>query len=321
MSSLLTCSRESSPVDEGISHGIRDERFTNFIRNILYSHCRFSYEEILAFCTPQAMVNFSLAMTSPGANECDNYEVLEKIGDAVYRRELLRVLVCRFPQFMEPSSVPYMARLEIILKSSQALATMAADINIRPYVTAPHEEFKNRIKPLLEDVLEAFLGALQLNIDLFLDNKESVPINIHNGTFTFVKSLLLHYKLPTTFDTLYDSKSRFNIISNFTKPRLAAKTTPIAYKSHRNDNSMFTTTLTMQLDEGEPILLGKSDSEKFKKQDSEQMAASRAIDTLSRMAQDARLQLHQTPSGQLVIDIDDLLDRERVKVRSFFDHV
>jgi len=325
----------TSPPQDNVVNGIRGRQFRNMIFNTLFTKAKLPYDVLLKMCTPQTIRVFEMAFTAPSADPEENYELLEFFGDAAYRKALQGVLVKRFPTF-NPSQgsevrgkniisiatkVSYCARLEIILKSCNALATMAKDMSIVPYISASRDTIDNKMKPLLEDVLEAFIGALQYCVDQYVQTLEIIPKSVFRCVYNFVESLIMSYPIPTTYDDFFDDKSKFNVISNLTKTTLEMKRSPLTYKSVKGgDSSMYTTTLSMVMDRnGKSMLLATSSNEKFKKKDSEQLAAKRGIKTIENVIEFGdSTGTWSTESLAMAQKIVDHIKNERERVKSFF---
>jgi dsRNA-specific ribonuclease len=107
---------------------------------------------------------FSQIFTHPSISE-DNYEYYEFLGDLVVNKSIGQYLTRRFPQLRCPQGVRVLTRLKINLVSKKVLAEFAESLGFWDYISATQEYRMTKKKPMLEDCFEAFMGALEQQID------------------------------------------------------------------------------------------------------------------------------------------------------------
>lgn len=115
-----------------------------------------------------------IALThSSYANEhnCENYERLEFLGDAVLQlivSEYLYSNTCDKEGIMSKNRASYVCE--------KALASYAKDIGYIPYIKAGHGQINNINETIIADIFEAILGAIYL--DLGFDIAKNYVISI-----------------------------------------------------------------------------------------------------------------------------------------------
>lgn len=142
---------------------------------------------------------YELALTHPSYNsdartkDCD-YERLEFIGDSVLGFISADMIYRQFPT-MHPGE---MSKLRSYHVKRDALARHATEIDLVSYIKVGHsisnEQMQNS-KKILEDIFEAFIGAI------YLDNDIEVA-------YKFVKSILYEDIVKTDISVVTDPKSK-----------------------------------------------------------------------------------------------------------------
>jgi ribonuclease-3 len=92
----------------------------------------------------------------------ESYEVLEFIGDAILSKVVATYLVERYPEQNEG----FYTRMRTKLVNGKMLSKLSKDIGFQKYLIISHqiEESNGRnITSILEDVLEAFIGAIYMD--------------------------------------------------------------------------------------------------------------------------------------------------------------
>jgi hypothetical protein len=107
---------------------------------------------------------FSQIFTHPSISE-QNYEYYEFLGDLVVNKSIGQYLSRRFPQLRCPQGVRVLTRLKINLVSKKVLAEFAESLGFCDFISATMEYRMTKKKPMLEDCFEAFMGAVEQQID------------------------------------------------------------------------------------------------------------------------------------------------------------
>ncbi len=83
-----------------------------------------SDEYIPYLTTPESLNTYNTAFTSRGADDKNNYEMFEQLGDVSVNKFIVNYMYKRFPQLRNPNGVDVVAKLKI---------KYASKINFRCY--------------------------------------------------------------------------------------------------------------------------------------------------------------------------------------------
>ena len=147
-----------------IYFGPRGNDFKSLIQKLLQKgNLKPKYINLLT--DNESMEIYNNAFTSSTANETNNYEIFEQLGDVTANKFIVWYMYRRFPQLNCTEGVKVIARLRINYGAKQSFFTIAESIGFWPYITASDEQRNKKRKSLLEDALEAFIGATEFLID------------------------------------------------------------------------------------------------------------------------------------------------------------
>ena len=151
--------------DEKIIYfGPRDEEFKkNIIKVLRLGKIKEHY--IYYLLDDESMTIYDAVFTSKTANEIHNYEMYEQMGDGIIMSFLVLYMYRRFPELQCSESVKIVARLKINYGSKNSFFQIAEKLNFWNYITASDEKRSREKKALLEDTLEAFIGATAFILD------------------------------------------------------------------------------------------------------------------------------------------------------------
>lgn len=144
------------------------------------------------------------AFTSPSINKVRNYEMFEHLGDATVNKFLVSYFIKRFPQLDCPSGVKIVARLKINYASKQSFYTIANNLGFWPFIVASPQVKATKKKALLEDVLEAFIGATEYIIDSRYQHTGIGYVVVAR----VLKQIFDRITISLAYEDLYDPKSR-----------------------------------------------------------------------------------------------------------------
>lgn len=195
-----------------VINGERDT-FKDYIKGILKRGLPDHYIDELT--TPEALQVFSYAFTSKRANPDHNYEIFEQLGDVSVNKFVVDYMYHRFPQLRNPGGVDVVGKLKIKYVAMEVLQGLAEELKMWPYITAMDEE-KNapvKRKKLMEDVFEAFFGALEFLLNNYIgeDNGSLNLIGVgYHVNYTILKSLYDNLNISIRYEDLVDAKTRLN---------------------------------------------------------------------------------------------------------------
>ena len=255
----------SSDTEVKIIQGVRGEEFKKFISRVL-KRSRMQSNSIHSILDEHGMELFNTAFTHKTANEHDNYEYLELMGDGLVNTCIVWYINDKFPQLRHPEYVQIVARLKINLISKRSFFEFARRLDMWKFVTASEEIKTTNMKKTLEDVFEAFFGALCM----LVNKRNGMGFNVCNN---IIKSLFDEIKISLKYEDLYDPKTRLKETFDLYKNLGVIK-----YQNQRIDDIQHVT--VFMLNNGMTTLLGNGSA--ALKIDAEQKAADNALKMLAR---------------------------------------
>ncbi|QHR78497.1 RNase III [Lymphocystis disease virus 4] len=157
------------------------------------------------------------AFTPPSVDPITNYESLEILGDGVAAYFLPMYFYKSFPQLQNPKGVKAIARLKINYASRRSFSGIAKFLGFWPHIKKP-KNLKINQKKLLEDVFEAFLGA----VCLILDNHFNIEGIGTAVCYNFLKSIFDGMTIEINYKALFDPKTRLKELTDKHKTELGA---------------------------------------------------------------------------------------------------
>lgn len=148
---------------------------------------------------PHDFVNYELALTHPSCNSEQNtkhqdYERLEFVGDSVVGFVSADLIFKLHPEMDQG----YMSKLRSFLVCSKSLANYSRKYGIYEYIHIGHSITKEQLAKsdkILEDVFEAFIGAIYLDQGIVV-------------AYRVVQDILFEDIKNTNIDDIIDAKTR-----------------------------------------------------------------------------------------------------------------
>ena len=181
-----------------IIQGSRGEPFYNFISNFL-KRSKIQQKTIEELLTPEVMEMYSVALTHKSANEDNNYEYYELIGDSLVNTCIVWYINNKFPQLRKPEYVKIVARLKINLISKKSFYEFAEKLKVWEFVSASEDVKNTKMKKTMEDVFEALFGVTCM----VLDKKHKG----YNGCYNILETILDDIHISLKYEDLYDPKT------------------------------------------------------------------------------------------------------------------
>jgi dsRNA-specific ribonuclease len=194
-----------SDIRQKIIFAPRGKQFTEFIRILLERSKIQPYKITSILNSNICMKRFKDAFTHDSADADNNYQFLEKIGDSCVNKCIRFYIIKRFPQLHNKQGVEFISELESKWKSTAYLSKFADQLGFKKFISADDDSINKNIRSRSEDVFEAFVGALELNIDFL--NGDSAGYGV---CYIFVSSMLNTINVKYTYEQLINSKSRLN---------------------------------------------------------------------------------------------------------------
>ena len=256
-------------IEKVIYYGSRGGDLKNLIKSILIKG-KIKEHYIDYLMTDESMKIYSDVFTSETADENNNYEVYEQMGDVLAGSFIIWYMYRRFPKLQCSEAVKIVARLKINYGSKNSFFPIAEKLGFWNYITASEENRNREKKPLLEDTLEAFIGATAF----ILDNKIKHGVG-YAVVYEILKSIFDGMDISLKYENLYDPITRLKEIFDHFKP----DTIGVQVKNFSKEEKL-TTFIISQNYQGKIVELGRGVA--AIKPDAEQKAATYAIEVLKR---------------------------------------
>jgi dsRNA-specific ribonuclease len=254
-----------------IYKGIRGEKFTYFLKQVLsLSNLNPQYYDILL--DKESLELYDRVFTHKTADENNNYEHLEFLGDTTLNKAVAWYLSRRFPQLNCPEGVKVLTRLKINLISKKSFASFAKQLHFWNFVSADMEVRTMKMDKTLEDVFEAFFGATELIIDTRIQMGAGYSI-----CYNIVEYLLDSRNISLKYNHLFDSKTRLKEIFDYFGDDLGV----LKYQTEKVERIHYVKVLLLRNNGNSTKILGEGSAPL--KADAQQRASAQAIHALGRM--------------------------------------
>jgi dsRNA-specific ribonuclease len=214
--------------------GARDERFVSTIRAVL-SRGRISERYMDMLTGDEALKMYDQVFTHDSADRSRNYQFYELIGDVTINKIIVWYFTRRFPQLFCPEGVKIVSRLKINHGSKTSFAPIAESLGFWDLISASHVERSAKKRPMLEDALEAFIGATEF----FLDSKVRQGVG-YAIVYDIISNIFDEKEISLKYEDLFDSKTRVKeIFDYFKNPRSGLAPIGKELYKHDRDNDVF----------------------------------------------------------------------------------
>ena len=209
----------------GIYLGSRGDDFKMLIGSLLQKGgLKSRYIKMLT--DDDAMKIYGCAFTSELVDPDNNYQVLEQVGDLTGNKFIVNYMYERFPQLDCTEGVKVVARLRINYGAKESFCEIARKLGFWPFISATNDLRQRKMKALLEDVFEAFLGATER----ILDKRKRVGIGyaiVHD----ILRTIFNDMDISLRYEDLYDAKTRLKELFDMHETSLG----PLMYKEQKRD--------------------------------------------------------------------------------------
>jgi dsRNA-specific ribonuclease len=253
---------------QGVYLGSRGSDFKALIIRLLKKgKLKSKYINILT--DPDAMKVYGSAFTSELVDPYNNYQVLEMVGDLTGNKFIVNYMYERFPQLDCTEGVKVVARLRINYGATQSFSEIARKLGFWDFISATNDLRQRKMKPLLEDVFEAFLGATER----ILDKRKRVGVG-YAIVYDILASIFDDMDISLRYEDLYDAKTRLKELFDMYSSSLG----PLVYKEQKND--MIQHSSVFRVEGGQYIKIGEGSASL--KTDAQQNASVIALETLGK---------------------------------------
>ena len=197
---MAAIGKPSSNEDE-LYIGPRDDSFKSLIKDLLNkANIKDKYINLLT--NHESMIEYGNAFTHDTVDENNNYQVYEQLGDLEANSFIVRYMYRRFPKLKCSKAVKIVARLRINYGSKKVFAEIASKLGFWPFISASTELRGTKMKPLLEDSFEAFLGATSFMLDSYTQNGVGGAI-----VYDILETIFDKMPISLAYEDLYDAKT------------------------------------------------------------------------------------------------------------------
>jgi dsRNA-specific ribonuclease len=190
-----------SSVEDELYIGPRDESFKTFIKDLLnMANIKDKYIDLLT--NKESMIEYGNAFTSDSVDENNNYQVYEQLGDLDANTFIVKYMYRRFPKLKCSKAVKIVARLRINYGSTKTFAEIANKLGFWPFISASRELRDTKMKKLLEDTFESFLGATSFMLDSYTQTGVGSAI-----VYDILETIFDKMPISLAYEDLYDAKT------------------------------------------------------------------------------------------------------------------
>ncbi|AAS18099.1 RNase III [Singapore grouper iridovirus] len=156
--------------------------------------------------------------TPKSVDPVNNYEALEIVGDGLAGCFFPIYFINRFPQLNSAEGVKLVARLKINYASRKSFAAIAGSLGFWQHVKKPTDTVITPTSKeiLLEDVFEAFLGAISIAVD----HHFGIPALGVAVVYDFLKAVFDKIDISLNYVDLFDAKTRLKELIDVKKSEL-----------------------------------------------------------------------------------------------------
>lgn len=147
------------------------------------------------------------AFTTREYDNDKNYEFFEQLGDLSINKFIVSYMGKRFPQLKSSAGVGVLASLRMSYGSKDVLSKFCEKYGMDKYIRCTQEEMidRNKFRDILEDVFEAFFGALEYSIDEIWYYGLGYII-----VYNILKTMFDELEIKIDYESLVDAKTRLN---------------------------------------------------------------------------------------------------------------
>ena len=143
----------------------------------------------------------------------------------------------KFPQLDCAEGVKVVARLRINYGAKQSFSEIARKLGFWPFISATNDLRQRKMKPLLEDVFEAFLGATER----ILDKKKRIGVG-YAIVYDILATIFDDMDISLRYEDLYDPKTRLKELFDVHEESLGS----LIYKERKEDMITFSSVYRVQ---------------------------------------------------------------------------
>ena len=198
--------------EDKIIYGKRGKEFEEMIKSVIEKSGvkRYYIDKLIG---KKAMELFDIVFTHKTADPVNNYEFLEIMGDATAAKFLVWYYAKRFPQLNCAAGVDIIARLKIVYGSKIMMSRLATRMKFNMSYVTIRESEKLKTTSTLEDIAEAFIGAVEIIFNANYD----IGIG-YNAIYYMLKWYMDSEYISLQYEVLVDPKTRlYHLVDHIKK--------------------------------------------------------------------------------------------------------
>lgn len=179
-----------------------DEFKINHIKNIIR---RGVDEPLVNKIVDNNLEIFEAVFTSKDYDPINNYEFFEQLGDLSINKFIVMYMGRKFPQLRNSKGVEILAKFRIHYGSKNVLSQLCQKLELDKFVIMTTKDIKQNIKTILEDIFEAFFGA----IEFIVDNNVCVGLGFV-AVYNILKSIFDDININIDYENITNAKTILN---------------------------------------------------------------------------------------------------------------
>ncbi len=260
------------------------EKYQKFVRELL-SQAGVGSGSLKQITDEEGMKIFTQAITTKDKNPRKNYERMEFLGDGIAKGCISSFLYHTLPDEDDQGKL---TNARINLESKRSFARFAEDLGFWEFVRATDEEREGKKTSILEDVFEAFIGAISLAVDRVNFLNEPTPKTGGMGFIVacrFLENILKDVRLDlrkAITMTLQEIYARYQWgVPEYIEPEPEQEVETLESGREKITKTYTAQVMWVDPDTNEKIVIGEGKSEGNKKKAKDD-AARQAVNFLKR---------------------------------------
>lgn len=223
------------------------ETTEQFIRKILQ---RSISNEVIDKLLERFQEVFKAVFTTKEIDRNFNYEFFEQLGDLTINKFIVTYASRKFPHLRSSNGVGVLAKIRILYGSKEELSKLTEKFGFNRHIICTKAEAadNNKLMSILEDVFEAFFGAVEFTMDKMYGNGIG-----YITAYKILESMYDEIDLNIDYEVLVDFKSRLNELKDEHK-------IGIRYQDIKNADETFTSKIHLTYGDYNDVIIATGTS-------------------------------------------------------------
>ena len=190
---------QSQPQQVALYRGKRDQSFSDLLRSLLLKS-NILPEKIEEILDKDGLELFSKAFTHISADNKNNYELYETLGDKTANKCILWYFAKRFPHIFCYQGADIITRIKIKYIQSDSFSDISDNLGFWDYISMSVETKNGNIRhKILEDVFESFCAV----VEIICDNKFGMGTG-YSACFHIISKIFDEMDISIDYNSLYN---------------------------------------------------------------------------------------------------------------------